>query len=232
MTNLERLKSAVSRSDVARLLDFTPSGLSYVLYKAASTEKYHKFQIAKKAGGVRDICAPKGAMKFLQRNLADVLYDCCDELNKISARRPLSHGFRRNQSIFDNARQHKRRRFVLNVDLKDFFPTFNFGRVRGFFLKNRDFALNESVSTILAQIACFEGSLPQGSPCSPVISDMIAHILDVRLAQLSKLHRVTYSRYADDLTFSTNQKLSAGTGLLRRNTWVGMETGRGAGDRH
>jgi hypothetical protein len=59
---------------------------------------------------------------------------------------------------------------------------------------------------VIAQIACYEGSLPQGSPCSPVIADMIAHILDVRLAQLARRHKATYSRYADDLTFSTNQR--------------------------
>jgi RNA-directed DNA polymerase len=73
-------------------------------------------------------------------------------------------------------------------------------------MKDRELAVPEKVATVIAQIACYEGSLPQGSPYSPVIADMIAHILDVRLAQLAKRHKVTYSRYADDLTFSTNQK--------------------------
>jgi RNA-directed DNA polymerase len=101
---------------------------------------------------------------------------------------------------------HKNRRYVLNLDLHDFFPTFNFGRVRGFFIKDREFAVPEKVATVIAQIACHENSLPQGSPCSPIIADVIAHILDVRLVQLVKTHKVAYSRYADDLTFSTNQK--------------------------
>lgn len=207
MTKLESLKSAKSLSDLAVLLGFTPSGLAYTLYKSPEALKYHKFQIAKKHGGVRDICAPKGALKLLQRNLADLLYDFRDEINKENPRRPLAHGFRRKQSIFDNAKQHKRRRFVLNLDLQDFFPTFNFGRVRGFFIKNRDFALDEKVATVIAQIACFENTLPQGSPCSPIIADMVAHLLDVRLVQLTKAHRVTYSRYADDLSFSTNERV-------------------------
>ena len=118
----------------------------------------------------------------------------------------LSHGFRRGHSIVTNARPHHGRRFVLNLDLKDFFPSFNFGRVRGFFIKSKAFELNEKVATLIAQIACYQNALPQGSPCSPVISDLLAHLLDVRLAKLAKKERVTYSRYADDLTFSTNQK--------------------------
>jgi RNA-directed DNA polymerase len=103
-------------------------------------------------------------------------------------------------------REHKNRRYVLNLDLHDFFPTFNFGRVRDFFIKNLDLLVPEKVATVIAQIACYEGSLPQGSPCSPVIADMIAHILDVRLAQLARRYKATYSRYADDLTFSTMRR--------------------------
>jgi RNA-directed DNA polymerase len=207
---LDRLKSAESLSDLARLLGFTPRGLSYVLYKTELAQKYSTFEIPKRKGGTRSISAPQGALKLLQHNLANLLYDCREE---IEAKRPatprhraLSHGFRRGQSIFTNASEHKNRRYVLNLDLHDFFPTFNFGRVRGFFMKDREVAVPEKVATVIAQIACYEGSLPQGSPCSPVIADMIAHILDVRLAQLARRHRVTYSRYADDLTFSTNQK--------------------------
>ncbi len=94
----------------------------------------------------------------------------------------------------------------MNLDLKDFFPTFNFGRVRGFFIQNNSFKLNEKVATIIAQIACFENMLPQGSPCSPIIADLIAHLLDVRLVQLAKQNKLTYSRYADDLTFSTSRR--------------------------
>ena len=96
------------------------------------------------------------------------------------------------------------------MDLADFFPSLNFGRVRGFFLKDRDFELHEKVATVIAQIACFENQLPQGSPCSPAIADMVAHVLDVHLVRLAKKYRVTYSRYADDLTFSTNQRLFPG----------------------
>ena len=119
---------------------------------------------------------------------------------------PLAHGFARGRSIFTNASVHKHRRYVLNLDLQDFFPSFNFGRVRGFFIKDNRFKLNEKVATVIAQIACHKNELPQGSPCSPIISNLLGHLLDLRLVQFAKKHKCSYSRYADDITFSTNLK--------------------------
>jgi RNA-directed DNA polymerase len=216
VSNLSSLQSAQSLSDLALLLGFTPSGLAWVLYKLPTEQKYTTFEIPKKRGGVRKICAPLGPLKMLQTNLAVLLYACRTEIQgielqkakdgNVAPRKPISHGFRKGQSIIGHARLHQRNRFVLNLDLHDFFPTFNFGRVRGFFIKDHNFALNEKVATVIAQIACFENALPQGSPCSPVIADMVAHILDMRLVRLAKAHRVKYSRYADDLTFSTREK--------------------------
>ncbi|EIZ7350267.1 RNA-directed DNA polymerase, partial [Salmonella enterica] len=84
--------------------------------------------------------------------------------------------------------------------------SFNFGRVRGYFLSNRDFLLNPIVATTLAKAASYKGRLPQGSPCSPVITNFICSIMDMRLAKLAKSLGCSYSRYADDITFSTNKK--------------------------
>ncbi len=206
MSILKNLKSASSLKDVATILGYKPSALAYIIYKLPSDKKYTKFKIPKNGGGEREICAPIKSLKILQRRLANVLYACRHEIEREHGRRPLSHGFRKDLSIITNARRHKRRRYVLNLDLQDFFPTFNFGRVRGFFIQNNSFKLNDKVATIIAQIACFENALPQGSPCSPVIADLIAHLLDVRLAQISKKNQLTYSRYADDLTFSTSRR--------------------------
>ncbi|GGA65247.1 hypothetical protein GCM10008025_06390 [Ornithinibacillus halotolerans] len=60
------------------------------------------------------------------------------------------------------------------------------------------------VATVLAQISCFKGKLPQGSPSSPIISNLICQILDNRLLKVAKKYKLVYTRYADDLTFSTN----------------------------
>lgn len=208
MSNLAKLKAATSLDDVADILGYKRSSLSYLLYVLPATAKYTSFTIAKKNGGARTINAPNPKLKNLQVHLANLLSDCQRDISKSKAvkRQPLAHGFVEGYSIATNASEHTGRRFVLNLDLENFFPSFNFGRVRGFFIKNRDFELNEKVATILAQIAIHNNELPQGSPCSPVISNLITHVLDVHLAQLAKKNRCRYSRYADDLTFSTNQK--------------------------
>lgn len=181
MSRLATLKAATSLRDVARLLDFRPKALSYILYRQPAATKYKTFQIPKRNGGQRTINAPIDALKLLQRKLSNLLQDCADEINTTRQRKDrTAHGFKRKRSIITNARQHRHRRWVFNLDLEEFFPSINFGRVRGFLLKNRDFGLNEEVATVLAQIACHENFLPQGSPCSPVISNLVAHLLDMR----------------------------------------------------
>ncbi|AWY01573.1 hypothetical protein A8139_17590 [Marinomonas primoryensis] len=119
----------------------------------------------------------------------------------------LSHGFVRKRSIITNAMMHIGKKNVLNIDLENFFDSFNFGRVQGFFIKNKNFQLNPIIATMIAQIACYDKKLPQGSPCSPVITNLITHSLDIRLASLAKKYKCTYSRYADDITFSTRKSL-------------------------
>jgi retron-type reverse transcriptase len=202
---LARLKAATSRKELAIILGYEPSSLTAIIYKTPDSQKYSTFQIDKKSGGQRVIKAPTPKLKKLQSHLSHVLYQCLDEIEKAAGRRPISFGFRKEQSIVENAARHKRRRWVLNIDLEDFFPSFNFGRVRGFFLKDKEFSLHPEVATTIAQIACDGTALPQGSPCSPVISELISQILDSRLLQLAKKYGVTYTRYADDISFSTSK---------------------------
>lgn len=207
MSILAKLKEASSLNDVAHLLGYKPKAVSYILYVLPADRKYISFEIPKRSGGQRTIKAPAERLKVLQRKLADLLQDCLDEINAArNLKDRAAHGFKRNRSIITNARQHRNRRWVCNIDLEDFFPSINFGRVRGFFIKNRDFELHEDVATVLAQIACHDNSLPQGSPCSPVISNLVAHLLDMRLVKLARSTGCSYSRYADDITFSTNKK--------------------------
>lgn len=207
MTALANLRAATSLAQLAGVLGYPASALAYVLYKGPTAGRYFSFGIPKRSGGTRDIHAPDDRLKQLQKALVGILEACNAEIiNNRGFPDGFAHGFERGRSIITNAWEHKNRRYVLNLDLEDFFPSINFGRVRGFFLKNRDFALQPKVATILAQIACFHNSLPQGAPSSPIISNMIAHIMDVRLGKLAATAKCTYTRYEDDLTFSTNQK--------------------------
>lgn len=206
MSYLDKLKNTNNRKELAVLLGYKPSALTSILYKTPFSEKYTTFEIPKKSGGTRIIKSPNAKLKKLQTHLAHLLYACLAEIEEERKANPVSYGFRKKGTITANARNHKRRRYVLNLDIQDFFPSFNFGRVRGFFLKDQAFELNEEVATTIAQIACDGVALPQGSPCSPIISELIGQILDLRLLRLSKKYGMRYSRYADDLTFSTNQK--------------------------
>ncbi|MDB5823101.1 MAG: hypothetical protein JWR21_1805 [Herminiimonas sp.] len=210
MSKLKQLQNATSLGQLATLLSIQFGMLSYLLFKKPKTDLYKKFDIPKRHGGVREIHAPERDLKLLQFRLSTLLQECVDEINASHGRvasesnQQISHGFKRHHSILTNGRRHVTRRFVFNVDLHDFFGSMNFGRVRGFFIKDKNFKLHASVATGIAQIACYQNKLPQGSPCSPVISNLVGHIMDIPIAQLAASVGVTYTRYADDLTFSTN----------------------------
>lgn len=206
MSYLKKLQSTRDRKELASLLGYKPSALTSIIYKTPLNQRYTAFVLPKKSGGSRTIKAPNPKLKRLQTHLAHLLYICLSEIEEQRKANPVSYGFRKTGTITANAKNHKRRRYVLNLDLEDFFPTFNFGRVRGFFLKDKAFGLEEQVATTIAQIACDGMALPQGSPCSPVISELVGQVLDLRMLRLAKEHGVRYSRYADDITFSTNQR--------------------------
>lgn len=208
MSAIDDLKACTSRKDLAALLRFKPAMLSYILYVNRADLRYRNFDIPKRGGGRRNISAPPSDLALVQKRLSDLLQDCLDDFGAghKQQRDRFSHGFRRGRSIISNADMHTNRRYVFNTDIVDFFGSINFGRVRGYFLKDNRFALNDEVATTIAHIACYNKKLPQGSPCSPVIANLIGHVLDVRLVKLAKKIGCTYSRYADDLTFSTNKR--------------------------
>ena len=187
--------SLTSPRDVAKLLDYRYPALIYQLYKVPDDEKYETFEIPKKAGGTRTITAPSRILKLIQRRLAEVLQNTYKP-------KPVVYGFVTGKNIVDNARRHKKKNWVLNIDLENFFPSINFGRVRGMFM-GKPYNLPDSVATILAQICCFKNGLPQGAPTSPVVSNMICAKMDSELQDLAWNCRCFYTRYADDITFST-----------------------------
>lgn len=204
MSTLHQLQQASSLHDLAAILNYSPSSLAYLIYK--KPVKYKQFEIPKSNGSPRVINAPCDELKALQRKVKLLLDKCLDTIEKAQgARGSISHGFRRGHSIITNADVHKRRTYVFNVDLEGFFDSIHIGRIRGFLVTNNDFRLHPKVATVLAQIICHEDKLPQGSPTSPLASNLIGHLLDLRLIQLAKKTGCSYSRYADDLTFSSNK---------------------------
>ncbi len=193
-----------NRNDLASILKVPKNQFSYLLYKLDVNKQYEKFEIPKKSGGTRTIHSPNDRLKYIQKRLNEEIMIFLNDSNYPVSK--ISHGYEKKKSIRTNASVHVKKRYVLNIDIEDFFGSINFGRVRGFFNKNNFFKLPLEVSTIIAQICCKDGVLPQGAPTSPIISNLIAHTLDYRISHLAKKYKMNYSRYVDDLTFSTNEK--------------------------
>jgi retron-type reverse transcriptase len=207
MSDLSALRNTTTLPQLARLLKMKGEYLSHALYWHQQQKPYQHFTIPKKGGGRRIIEAPNSRLKIVQSRLAELLMriESEMELKRTTKGRVLAHGFKPGYSIMTNGALHRNKRWVFNLDLKDFFHSINFGRVYGFFIKDRNFSLDPKTATVIAQIACYQNRLPQGSPCSPVISNLIAHILDIKLNKLANGLHCTYTRYADDITFSTNE---------------------------
>lgn len=204
MRNFNEVKS---RKDIAEVLNIPIQKLTYVLYRKKVESYYCSFEISKKSGGKRIIKAPSGDLKYIQKKLAEILYEYQKQILKNKGTiSQISHGFEKGKSIVTNASVHKRKLVIINVDIENFFDSFHFGRVKGFFEKNMYFKLPSDVSVVIAQIVCYQGKLPQGAPTSPIITNLICQILDHRLLKLAKKYKLDYTRYADDLSFSTNSK--------------------------
>src|SRR5262249_30494397 len=155
-----------------------PGTMLYVLYKAPENTRYKAFEIPKRAGGMRQIHAPHGLVRTMQEKLAPILQERYDA-------HPAAHGFIKERSILTNAKGHVGQRLVLNIDLADFFPSINFGRIRGLFMA-QPFGMGAGAATVCAQICIHRNGLPQGAPTSPVLSNFIASTLDRRLSRLAK----------------------------------------------
>jgi hypothetical protein len=187
-----------SGQDVANFLEIPYGQLLYLLYKKDEEKKYISFYIPKKAKGFRLISKPCEGIDILQQKIKPFL----DKYYQVKA--PV-HGFVKDRSIVSNAHVHKKSRYVLNIDLADFYGTINYGRVRGLFLA-KPFGFGEKAASIIAQLLCFQNKLPQGARTSPVISNLIATTLDKKMIVLAKKHYCQYTRYADDMTISCNKK--------------------------
>jgi hypothetical protein len=196
----------------AKALGISPPALRWMCFhrEVESTSHYQFWTIAKRDGSRRLITAPKPELKAVQRWL----------LRNVFEKLPVhasAHGFLAARSIASNAELHAGAEVIVKIDIKDFFPTISFRRVKGLLVKA---GLPEGVSTLCALLATepprevveFRGrtlyvakgprSLPQGAPTSPAITNAICVRMDRRLSGLAKIHGFVYTRYADDLTFS------------------------------
>jgi len=157
---------------------------------------YRFFEIPKSNGQPRQIAAPQGKLISIQKWI----------LGHILKRGKPHHcakAFIKGLSIVDNAKPHKNRKVVTRLDLKDFFPSITHRQVRKEF---EHLGYPYHVALVLANLCTLRGALPQGAPTSPALSNLVCMRLDKRLAGLGKKMHFRYTRYADDLVFSSNNR--------------------------
>ena len=170
---------------------------------------YNRFYINKKNGTKRGLDSPVKGLKEIQKSL-NIILQVIHNPNKNS------YGFIMDKNICDNAINHVNKNFVFNIDLKDFFPSIHAKRVYSRLLY-KPFNLGDSkerkkISNIIKTLCChpllikgeINNCLPQGAPTSPTLSNIVSDKLDFLLTGVAKRFGLSYSRYADDITFSSH----------------------------
>ena len=212
----QKLPIANTAAELAAQMKLPLGRLRYLAFarEVSTTSHYHRFTIPKRTGGERLISAPhkklKAAQHWILENVLEPL-----------ALAEHAHGFVPGRSTVSNALPHVGAAVVVNVDLRDFFPTVTYRRVKGLY---RKLGYSEEVATVLALICSepdvteteLDGTryyvargprrLPQGAPTSPAITNVLCRRLDRRIAGWARKHGFTYTRYADDLTVSSKDR--------------------------
>lgn len=239
--NVEKLNAAglpvlATPADIAAALGLPIKRLRWLAFHsdAATRTHYIHFTVPKKSGGTRELCTPH---KTLARSQEWILTQILEKLPAHDS----AHGFVPGRNTVSNARPHVRQAAVINVDMKDFFPTITFPRVCGIF---KCLGYSPAASAILA-LLCTEAprrtveyagkpfhvatgprALPQGACTSPALSNLAARGLDSRFSNLCAKLNWTYTRYADDLTFSTHAANVKQSGyLLARVRHIAQDEG-------
>ena len=213
-----------SPKELAAALGTSMGELRWLTYHRECTPlvHYHRYSIPKKTGGQRGISAPKPRLRHAQNWLLNNVLRVLEVEEE-------AHGFVRHRSILTNASAHVGKAVVVNMDLRDFFPSVTFKRVKGMYQR---LGYPSSVATLMAllctepprieailddtslMIAMAERVLPQGACTSPTISNRVCRRLDRRLRGLSRSFNFAYTRYADDLTFSSPDSSRVGSFLV------------------
>jgi RNA-directed DNA polymerase len=178
------------------------------LHRQVESPKYFQFKVSKKSGGFREINAPNAELKYVQKNLTR-------KFNKLYETPDGVHGFVKgnlleSRHIVSNAKLHIGKKWVWNLDIENFFSSITTQMVVNR-LMDAPFNFNENKAKYISLLIVHQRQLPMGSPCSPVISNLVCENLDAKInqwvANQNKLHpecNLVYSRYADDITFSTD----------------------------
>lgn len=231
LTLLNRIKSEDMRDaglDADKFYPFTMKHLSYYCNPNHAFHRYRQFKIKKKSGGFRQITTPRNqSFRMLLQYVNEIL-------KAIYTPSIYAMGFAEGRSVVTNAAVHKSQNYIFNIDLKDFFPSVEQGRVMKR-LTLAPFNFSSEIALLISGLCSmrvkrdnpieskkhdldkhFIYVLPQGAPTSPIITNMICDTLDRRLAGLAKRFGLRYTRYADDITFSSMHYVYAENSEFRK----------------
>ncbi|WP_282157219.1 retron St85 family RNA-directed DNA polymerase [Shimia thalassica] len=183
--------------DIAIVLGVGPQLIVSIMKK--KERHYRSFPLLKKDGTERIISAPRVYLKVIQWWILENI------LSKLPSHKN-AFGFSRNKSIQDNARFHAGSKHILNVDIRSFFDTVTECQVQEIFVK---LGYSEDTSETLSSLCTLNGSLPQGAPTSPSLANLVLAETDDKLENLATTRGMKYSRYADDITFSSDEFIAA-----------------------
>ena len=188
---------------------FTEKQLNFYCNPNHVFHRYRQFKIKKKSGGFRQITAPRTQSFMMMLSAVNEIF------RSMYIPSDFAMGFTDGRSVVSNASVHLGMDYVFNIDLKDFFPSIHQARIWKR-LQVPPFKFNQPIANLLAGLCCMKETseddngnkksifvLPQGAPTSPIITNMICDKLDYYLSRLARRFNMNYSRYADDITFSS-----------------------------
>ena len=203
---LNRIKQDEAVEMGVQFFPFTMKQIRFYCNPNHAFHRYRQFNIKKKSGGFRLITAPRNKTYKMLLQYVNII------LKALYSPSDYAMGFTEGRSVVTNAEKHLGQNYVLNLDLKDFFPSIDQARLWKR-LQLAPFNFPVEVASVIAGLCCMKFKseedentryvLPQGSPTSPIITNMICDKLDRRLAGLAKRFGLNYTRYADDITFSS-----------------------------
>ena len=159
------------------------------------TKYYNSFTIKKKSGKDRNILSPYTELKKIQFNiLNDLLYD-----KRISE---YAKAYVKNISLIDNVKIHRGYKYILKLDISNFFENISYVDVYNIF---KEYGFSNGLCGVLAHLTTYDEYLPQGAPTSPYLSNLVMRKFDYIIGKWCKKHNINYTRYSDDMTFSMNE---------------------------
>jgi retron-type reverse transcriptase len=180
-----------SIEELLKFLSISDKELNYL--SLHSRRLYRSRLLPKRSGGFRLLEAPNDRLKHIHRMLLSTF-------EKIYVPRNSVHGFTKGRSVMSNAAVHQKRPFLLNIDLKNYFETITFKRVRGLL---QSLGVSLEVANVISRLTVTNNRLPQGAPTSPILANMVSFSLDVELHNFAKKNNMRYTRYADDISLSS-----------------------------